>query len=209
VLSAQGLLISDVVYDYSRSRVRPWADVDPAGVAEAVAELRAEGDSELDSEGIAPGRRQFERTADLRYVGQSFDLSVPVPDGEIDAETLETVERRFHERHEKRFGHADPAEPVELVTLRLRARGVVDEPALEPADTAGSVADAVAEHRDTHFAGEVHETPVYDRSLLPAGGEFDGPAVVEGEESTVVVRPGQSVSVDADGTLAVDTGVER
>ncbi|MEF8859856.1 MAG: hydantoinase/oxoprolinase family protein [Halolamina sp.] len=209
VLSAQGLLISDIVYDYSRSRVRPWADVDPATVATAFAELRTEGDTELDSEGIAPERRRFERTADLRYVGQSFDVSVPVPDGEVDAETLDTVEHRFHERHEKRYGHADPEEPVELVTLRLRARGVVDEPALEPAGTGGTVADAISEHRDTSFDGEVHETPVYDRDRLPASTGFEGPAVVEGEESTVVVRPGQSVSVDVDGTLAVDTGVAQ
>ncbi len=209
VLSAQGLLISDVVYDDSRSRVRPWADVDPASVARAFAELRADGDDELDSEGIRPERRRFERTADLRYVGQSFDVSVPVPDGNIDAATLDTVEQRFHERHETRFGHADTAEPVELVTLRLRARGVVEEPALSPAGTGGTVADAVAEHRETYFDGDRYETPVYDRARLPASTGFDGPAVVEGDESTAVVRPGQSVSVDVDGTLTVDTGVEQ
>jgi N-methylhydantoinase A len=209
VLSAQGLLISDIVYDYSRSRVRPWQDVDPASVARAFAELRSEGDAELDSENIVPEHRRFERTADLRYVGQSFDVSVPVPDGEIDADTLDTVERRFHEQHERRYGHADPEEPVELVTLRLRARGVVEEPTLAPTSTDGTVADAVSEHRETYFAGKRYETPVYDREELPASDGFEGPAVVEGEESTVVVRPGQSVSVDVDGTLAVDTGVEQ
>jgi N-methylhydantoinase A len=209
VLSAQGLLISDVAYDYSRSMVRPWNEVDPTRVAEFFADLRAAGDTELGNEGIPAERREFERVADLRYVGQSFDVSVPVPDGELDATALETVEERFHDAHEKRYGHADPGEPVELVTLRLRARGVVDAPDMEPPATGGSAAEAVAEHRETAFDGEQYDTPIYDRDRLPAGGAFDGPAVVEGAESTVVVRPKQSVSVLDDGTLAVETGVER
>jgi N-methylhydantoinase A len=209
VLSALGLLISDVVYDYSVSRVRRFADVDPAAVGDAFDELETEGDDELGAEGVPDSHREFERTADLRYVGQSFEVSVPVPDGTIDADTLETVESRFHERHEQRYGHADPEEPVELVTLRLRARGVVEEPDLHAATVAGSVDDAVAETREVRFAGEVHETPIYDRARIPTESEFDGPAVVEGAESTVVVRPGQSVEVADDGTLVVDTGVAR
>ena len=208
-LSALGLLISDVGYDYSQSMVRPWGAVDAATVAGAFADLRAEGDDELAGEGIAPERREFERVADLRYAGQSFDVSVPVPEGEIDADALETIEERFHDRHESRYGHADPEEPVELVTLRLHARGVVDSPSTAAVSTAGTVADAVAERREVRFDGDAYDVPIYDRALLPAGGAFDGPAVVEGPESTVVLRPGQSAGVDPDGTLVVDTGVER
>lgn len=208
-LSALGLLISDVGYDYSQSMVRPWGAVDAATVAQAFAELRAEGDDELAGEGIAPGRREFERVADLRYAGQSFDVSVPVPDGEIDADALDRIEERFHERHESRYGHADPGEPVELVTLRLHARGVVDSPATAVVSPEGTVADAVAERREVRFDGEAYDAPIFDRDLLPAGGDIDGPAVVEGPESTVILRPGQSAEVDPDGTLVVDTGVEQ
>ncbi|NHX35316.1 MULTISPECIES: hydantoinase/oxoprolinase family protein [Halolamina] len=208
-LSALGLLISDVGYDYSQSMVRPWAGVDAETVATAFAELRAEGDSELAAEDVLPARREFERVADLRYEGQSFDVSVPLPDGEVDDGMLATIERRFHERHESRYGHADPEEPVELVTLRLHARGVVDSPETAAVAADGTVADAVAERREVRFAGDAYDAPIYDRDLLPAGGEFDGPAVVEGPESTVVLRPGQSAEVDPDGTLVVDTGVAK
>ncbi|GAB7094341.1 hydantoinase/oxoprolinase family protein [Halolamina litorea] len=208
-LSALGLLISDVGYDYSQSMVRPFEAVDPATVATAFAELRAEGDSELAGENVRPERREFERVADLRYAGQSFEVSVPVPEGEIDAEALAAVEERFHDRHEARYGHADPTEAVELVTLRLHARGVVDSPSTAAVGTDGSVADAVAERREVRFGEEHYDASIYDRDLLPAGGEFDGPAVVEGPESTVVLRPGQSAEVAPDGTLVVDTGVER
>jgi len=204
VLSALGLLISDVLYDYSVSRVRPWADVAPETLAESFAEFRERGRTRLEAESLDPERMSFERTVDLRYEGQSFDLSVPVPAGDLDEATLGTVVDRFHDRHRRRYGHAYPEEPVELVTIRLRARGVVESPDLRPAATDGTVADARRERRPVMFDGEYVESAVYVRESLPAGATFDGPAVVEGGESTVVVRPGQSARVDEHGSIVVE-----
>jgi len=209
VLSALGLLISDVLYDYSVSRVRPIEEVTPRGVRDVFADLYESGEQRLADEDIAPEARYYERTADLRYAGQSFEISVPVPDGEVDEAALDTVVERFHERHEQRYGHADRGEPVELVTLRLRARGGVDTPALEPPASEGSVEDAVREVRTVTYGGEPHDTRIYDRAALPADASFDGPAVVEGAESTVVVHPGQTADVDEHGNLIVDTGGGR
>ncbi|MFB6078407.1 MAG: hydantoinase/oxoprolinase family protein [Halarchaeum sp.] len=208
VLSALGLLVSDVVYDDSVSRVRPWEGLAPATVAGAFESMREDGAARLAAEGVPESRRVFERTADLRYAGQSFDLSVPVPE-DVDDEALESVVERFHERHERRYGHADRGEPVELVTLRLRARGVVETPDLSPAAREGSVADARRGARAVTYDGEVCETAVYERSRLPVGATVAGPAVVEGAESTVVVHPDQSADVDADGNLVVATGGGR
>jgi len=209
VLSALGLLVSDVLYDDSRSMVRRWDDVSPRTLRDAFDGMRDEGDERLAAEGIAEENRVFERTADLRYVGQSFEVSVPMPEGDVDAEALETVVERFHDRHERRYGHADPGEPVELVTLRMRARGVVETPDLSAPTTEGTVADAVREVREVAYDDGVHDTEIYDRTLLPTGSSFEGPAVVEGPESTVVVHPGQSVIVDPDGNLVVETGGDR
>ncbi|MXR22528.1 hydantoinase/oxoprolinase family protein, partial [Halobacterium sp. PCN9] len=103
----------------------------------------------------------------------------------------------------------DRSEPVELVTLRLRARGLVETPELEPPTTEGTVADAVREVRTVTYDGDDHETTIYDRSSLPTDATFDGPAVVEGKESTVVVHPGQTTEVDAHGNLVVETGGGR
>ncbi len=149
----------------------------------------------------------FERTVDLRYAGQSFELSVPVPAGELGRDTLATVVDRFHDRHRQRYGHAYPEEPVELVTIRLRARGGVETPDLHPAATAGTVADARRERRAVTFDGDPVETAVYDRDALPTGATFDGPAVIEGAESTVVVRPEQDARVDEYGSIVVEVGV--
>ena len=209
VLSALGLLVSDVAYDDGVSRVRRWDEVSPATLRRAFADLRERGERRLDADGIAPADRRYDRTAALRYAGQSFEVPVPVPDGEIDAGSLDALVDRFHAEHERRYGHADRSEPVELVTLRLRARGVVGTPDLPTPTTAGTVDDAIREVRPVVYDGERRETRVYDRGALPAEAGFDGPAVVEGAESTVVVHPGQTAEVDRDGNIVVDTGGGR
>ena len=204
VLSALGLLISDILYDYSVSRVRPWEEVRPATLDDAFADFRDRGRDRLAAEDLAPDSMAYERSVDLRYAGQSFELTVPVPAGEVTADALEAVVERFHDSHRKRYGHAYPEEPVELVTVRMRARGVVETPHLRQDDTDGSLADARRERRDVVFDGETTETDVYDRERLPTGARFEGPAVVEGTESTVVVRPGQEAWVDEYGTIGVE-----
>ncbi|USZ69391.1 hydantoinase/oxoprolinase family protein [Halorussus salilacus] len=204
VLSALGLLVSDVAYDYSTSRVRPWAGVSPADLREEFAEFEAEGRERLADEGFAEAA-VFERAVDLRYRGQSFELTVPVETERLDADAMDDVAARFHEAHERRYGHASPDEPLELVTIRLRARGPVEPPTLEPSARASSVDDALADERTVVYDGDPRETRVYDRSLLPAEAEFDGPAIVEGEESTIVVHPGQRGRVDEYGNVLVET----
>jgi len=200
VLSALGLLVSDLTYDHATSRVRPWRSVDPEELAATLRRFEAEGAERVPADLPV----EHERYVDLRYEGQSFDLRIPVPDpGELDAEAMETVAARFHERHETRYGHAAPAEPVELVTVRVRTRGVVDPPDLDPPSGGGDPSDAVRESRTVRF-DEDRRTPVYERESLPPGTTLDGPAVVEGPESTVVVRPDDALSVEADGTLRVE-----
>lgn len=205
VLSALGLLISDVGYEYSASHVRDWADVNADDLEATFAEFETRGRRRLRDEGFDDDALQFDRALDMRYRGQSFDLHVPVP-SPIDPDSLAAIARQFHEHHAQRYGHAAPDEPLELVTIRLRARGVVDPPALQRSSAveATSVSEAVRERRSVVFAGRPHDTPIYDRRRLPNGGSFDGPAVVEGPESTVVVQPGQRVDIDDYGNLVVE-----
>ncbi|SFR51452.1 hydantoinase/oxoprolinase family protein [Halogeometricum limi] len=205
VLSALGLLISDVIYDYSTSRVRRLADVDARDVRDTFSEFVAQGRERLAAEGRTDETVQFEASMDLRYAGQSFELSVPV-DPDVDASTLDEARDRFDAAHERRYGHASPEEPVELVTLRLRARGLVSPPDLTVEAREGAVSDAVRETRRVVLSGDAYDAPIYDRSLLPLGGEFDGPAVVEGAESTVVVHSDQRVRIDDSAALVVEVG---
>lgn len=204
VLSALGLLVSDIIYDYSTSRVRPFTEVDPSELEASFTDFERQGRDRLSEEALADDRMRFERTLDLRYVGQSFELSVSVPDGGLDEASLETIEERFHERHQRRYGHAYPDEPLELVTIRLRSRGLIDPPALTADRGEGSLEDALRHTRDVMYDGTVHETRVYDGPRLPPDSAFDGPAIVEGAESTTVVPPEQRVRVDEYGNLLVE-----
>jgi N-methylhydantoinase A len=205
VLSALGLLISDAAYEEGVSAVRPWAEVDPTDLTERFEAMEAEGRERLESEGYGPDRRRFERAVDLRYRGQSFDLRVSMPEGRLDPDALDDAAERFHDRHERRYGHASPDEPVELVTIRLRSRGVVDPPALSMSGDEGVDAEATPRTtRPATFGGETGETPIYDRETLGPGAELDGPAVIEGVESTAVVPPGADTHVDDLGNVVIE-----
>ncbi|MFB6148402.1 MAG: hydantoinase/oxoprolinase family protein [Halobacteriales archaeon] len=204
VLSALGLLISDILYDYSTSRVRRWDDVDPAELTAAFEEFEETGRERLGAEGLAPDAMAFERVLDMRYVGQSFELAIPAPEGTLDAAAKETIAERFHDAHERRYGHASPTEPVELVTVRLRARGAVSVPDLDRADGGDTVETAITEERPVVYDGTVYETRIYDRPALPTDASFEGPAVIEGPESTIVVHPDQHVTVDGFGNVIVE-----
>jgi N-methylhydantoinase A len=103
---------------------------------------------------------------DLRYAGQSFDLGVTVPE-DLGPDDLPGLADQFHERHRERYGHASPDEPIELVTVRLRARGVVETPDLVAGSGGTSLGDARREERPVTFEGETRETPIYEREALP------------------------------------------
>jgi N-methylhydantoinase A len=203
VLSALGLLISDVVYEDGVSAVRPWTSVDPADLTDRFESLAERRRDRLADEGFPPDRRRFERAVDLRYRGQSFDLRVSLPGGRLDADALAAAADRFHERHERRYGHASPDEPIELVTVRLRSRGVVEPPDLSRAERV-QTPPSPRTTRTAVFDGARHETPVYDRSSLGPGASLDGPTVVEGVESTVVVPPAASAHVDDLGNVVIE-----
>ena len=204
VLSALGLLISDLVHDFSTSRVRPWAEIDPAAIEATFEQFAEEGRTRLRKEGIDSTSIHIERSLDLRYRGQSFSLQISTPNV-FDENALDELADRFHDRHRERYGHASPAEPLELVTIRLRARGLVDQPTLRGEMVDGSIADAIRTTRPVMFYGHDHDTDVYDRELLPVDGRISGPAIIEGRESTVVVHPDQLATVDGLGTLVIES----
>lgn len=198
VLSALGLLVSDLTYEASTSRVRPWSAVDPTALEETFRAFEGDGETHVPAELPV----EHERYVEIRYEGQSYELRVPIAD-RIDEATMRAVTERFHERHETRYGHAAPSEPLELVTVRVRTRGVVDPPTLTPTAVDGDPEDAIRETRTVRFESD-HETPVYVRESLPTATTIEGPAIIEGPESTTAVRPADTLSVADDGTLRME-----
>jgi N-methylhydantoinase A len=187
VLSALGLAISDLRRDYVSPLLSDLANVDEDEFERRFEDMEKTGAGDLDGP-------EHTRRADLRYGGQSFEITV-------DAGSFEKLEDRFHAAHEQRYGYRMDDERVELVNLRLISTVPVEKPELrepEPEE------DAEAGHREANFDGEWLEVAVLDREKMGEGSEVAGPAIVEFKESTCVVRPGWSGTVDGVGTLVLE-----
>ena len=193
-LSAYGILSSGIVKDYSRTVVmRMGAKLLPPKIREHFTPLEQWARRDFREEHWR-GSLRFERTADLRYHGQGYELNVPFSSDLI---------TDFHQRHQLHYGFNHPEWDVEIVTLRLRA--VIKSPGAASPHVARSIASgSKVEHRKVWFAGRQLETPVYQREQLTRN-RLRGPAVIAEYSATTVVTPGMRFQVDDVGNLIIDT----
>ncbi len=207
LLCALGLLVEDLRVDAVRTCVTRLEAGTLGRLDTLFAEMEADAVAWLEREQVPPARRSLERWLDMRYVGQNYELLVPVPEEAWQAPPrLLPLRDRFLALHESAYGYAAPDEPIQVVNARLVARGRPDPPVLprgEPA--AAAVTTAVTAHRRVFFetAGDFVECPVYDRRRLAAGHVVAGPAVVEQFDSTTLIHPGQRAQVDDLGFLLI------
>src|SRR6185295_49620 len=197
--SALGLLIADVRRDFVRTRVSASSKTSIGEVRAALEELRRNGAAELAADGFAADRLRFAASLDMRYVGQSFELSVPVGDVGGMAE----IEHAFAEIYAARYGAAT-GRAVEIVSYRLAAWGLADKPQLPRLHPGGrSLAAAVRGTRSVHIAGAERHVTVLDRDRLPIGEASNGPMLVEEGGATTLVPEGWSVELDPVGCLVM------
>jgi len=193
VLSALGMLLADTVKDYSRSVLRAADETTPAGLGRLFRPLIFEAGRDLANEGFASGKTRLIRQLDVRYAGQSYELTVPFAAG---------YRRDFHKLHLKRYGYADDRRPVEVVNLRLKAIGLTEKPRLPEVEGGSAEASpALIDWRPMLFDGRTFKAAVYAREKLAAGNTIPGPALVLGYDSTAVVPPGWTGRVDRHGNL--------
>jgi N-methylhydantoinase A len=202
ILCALGLLVEPLRLDLVRTRVQA---LDTAELGHAFDGLETEARAWLDREGVPPAQRTLERAFDMRYLGQNFELRVPEPPGGDSAALREA----FFREHERVYGYFAGDEPVQIVNLRLTALGApppLAMPPLAPA-RAADPREAQAGEREVWFdeTAGFTRTPVYRRERLLAGHGLPGPAVVEQMDSTTIVLPGQTATVDAYGNLMIRT----
>jgi N-methylhydantoinase A len=195
--SALGLIMSDVRHDLVQSRFVRLADLDPATYAGIFAALEEEARARLRHEGFADGQVRVTCSADMRYVGQWFELNVPVPPRPA---SMDEIDRIFRAAHEERY-RVDMDRPTEFVHFRLAAHGLVAKPTLPGVAPGGRLA-ALA-RRSVRFDGKWLEVPVYDRAALPADVGFAGPALVLEFGATTVISPGYSGAVHRTGALVL------
>ena len=204
-VSAFGLLTVDVRNDYVQTHVSRHDRLQVAELQTGLDALAVEAERALADEGFAPDERRYARSADLRYLGQAFEVRVPLGDGPVTQELMDEAAARFHEAHRELYGYdfcGDPHQHVEWVNLRVSGIGPIKRPELKEI-AAGRGADvAITGTREAYF-DEWVTTEVYDRTLLGAGDELDGPAVIEEFSSTIPVHPGFRARVDAFGNIRI------
>lgn len=206
-LCSLGLLMADTKFDLSRSHIMLAKEENLAAVNALFDEMKAEGSLLLDKEKIGADRRSFTRSVDARYERQNYELSIALPDAPLTPEILAQALADFHVAHERSFGYANESFNVQFVSYRLSAVGEVEKPVLEPAPLQQEARlPAPLESRKVLFVGQgdTLETPVYHRDGFVPGLMASGPMIVEQMDTTTVIPPGWSVTVDGYSNLHLD-----
>jgi len=197
VLSAFGLLVASVEYDHSRTFRGRAETVDFGRAGSLLSELAGLGLEKLRADRAPMDQVTIGQFADMRYVGQSYELEVPLP-AMLGRDNIGLVMADFHDLHQRVYGHASATEPVEFVNLRCVCALGFPPPRLAPLARGGRLEDAVRSTRRVVFPGasQAMPTPILDRARIPTGVPIAGPAIVEQADTTTVISPGQSAQLD-------------
>jgi N-methylhydantoinase A/oxoprolinase/acetone carboxylase beta subunit len=208
ILSALGLMATDLKYDFSKTELQVASRADLKKLVLDFSKLEQEAYSRLEQDRVPENRRAIERAADCRYKGQGYELRVCVPAGDIDNRTISIIVENFHEAHEKEFGRAFRDNDVEIVNIRVLGIGTIPELKWPRIKTGNEDADAAFKYQKV-VVFEVGGKPepitakVYERGRLKCGNVLTGPAIVEQMDSTVVVTPGSKAAVDGFGNIII------
>tara|TARA_Y100001954_G_scaffold145802_1_gene155206 strand:+ start:42 stop:2153 length:2112 start_codon:yes stop_codon:yes gene_type:complete len=205
VFCSVGMLASDVEHNFVRNLLRPLARLDAAPFAEAVEGLRTDGVDRLSSDGFPDDQIRLSFGADLRYLGQSSELTVTMePDGILD-QGFEALEQAFHAAYQDTYGYTND-EPVELVNIRLAARGVRENRlSFQGIDSQIVALDIADGERSAWFAasGDYAAIPTRARTVI-AAVPVSGPAILEAYDTTIVLPPDATAGSDGCGSIVID-----
>lgn len=204
VLSALGFLEADFKNEFVQTYIRSTVGLDPNAVWTRFAELESKAKSWLEEQEVSAADASIQYTLDLRYEQQGFEVSVDVSEDLVrEKGGLEPILADYHALHERLYGVRFTV-PVELVALRVVARGAtppVNEAA--PAGAGSDVKAAIMETRPAYFDGAWHDTPHYDRSKLGVGSRVEGPAIIRQYDTTTVLLPAHYAEIDDHGNVLI------
>jgi N-methylhydantoinase A len=205
IMSTVGFLTAPAAFDY----VRPWrvelARVDWTRAEILLQELEAEGERTLLASGIEPGRISSSRTVDMRYIGQGHEILVSVPHGPLGAHVIPKLIGAFEERYRHLYGRNGPPVGLEIVNWRVEVSGPKPNVRLHVPQGRNREAAILKGTRPAYFpeVNGFEDTPVLDRYSMTQGFQFEGPAIVEERESTLIVGPGAACRIDEQWNLIV------
>ena len=203
VLSAYGGLIADIRNDFIRTA---FVDLDAAGLATLdshAADLEKQALHWLREEQGFEGEARLIFTADMRYLGQSYEIETPVNREDIAAGRIAPLAEAFHAEHARVYDHSDPDAPIQIVNLRLVVSGSVARPVIAESAVTTGKAEPLG-HADIFLDGARHSAGLYMRANLTSGQTFSGPAIVMQDDCTTIVPPGLGVTVDGWGNLVIE-----
>jgi N-methylhydantoinase A len=207
ITSAMGLLTADLKYDAIRTQFQVSTSCDLDWINADFSAMEADLMARFAQDGVEGNDVAFQRSGDLRYVGQGYELKVPFAAGLIDAVAIADVWNMFHGIHAAEYGHAFEDSPIELVNLRVTAVGHMPKLEHMPRLEGGSLETAFLYTRESVFrdAGilKTFETSIYRRDALPVGTPINGPAILLQKDSTTVVPPNATACVHASGSIII------
>ena len=209
--STFGLLSAPLAFDFVRSAYSRLDQLDWQFANSLVNEMAVEGRKVLESSGLSAREITYQRTADMRYVGQGHEVSVALPDGELSAKDLPRITAGFEETYRALYGRKGPDVALEVINWRVVASGPRPVMNLQLPRGAARRSDVRKGSRSAYFPereGYV-DTAVYDRYALEAGMEFTGPAIVEERESTLIVGARGRARVDKKLNIVVELSDEK
>ncbi|MCC7107024.1 MAG: hydantoinase/oxoprolinase family protein [Chloroflexi bacterium] len=208
VTATVGFLVAPLAFDFVRSFYGRLGALRWSEVAELYDEMEREGLEVLAASGVPASETTLIRSADMRYVGQGYEVRVPVPIGPLTNATEPLLRESFETVYRRLYQRVGPAVGAEVVNWRLVVSGPRPEVKLREADSSlsANATGALKGHRDVYVREhrDFRSVPVYDRYRLGAGATFDGPAIVEERESTVVIGPGGRATIDEFRNLRVN-----
>jgi N-methylhydantoinase A len=199
ILCALGLLQSDLRGDFAITRLMPLSAAAVGEIEAIAAELRRDCEAWFAGAGVGGDARRTALSVDMRYAGQNYELSVPLPAGPVTPATIAELAAGFAAVHLRLYGYVAEDEPMQLVTFRAEATGIVPKADMRPATEVGPDPSAAEfARRDVWLreAGAFVSCPLYDRDKLLPGNRIDGPAIVEQMDATTLIVPNAAATVD-------------
>ena len=201
VASAFGATAMDLRHDLEAFYFSPVADAEVATINRMYEQLEKDAIALLEADGLKAADVQLSRSAQMRYVGQSYEVETPIPSGKLTAADLPAIATNFHQCHEMEFGVSSDDFAPAIVSLGVTVVGKIARPPIQQIDVAGR--EPIKGQRQVYFDRAWHASNIYDGHALAAGATVEGPCIVEYEHACAVLPPNASGTVDAYGNMMI------
>lgn len=205
--SALGLVLSDIKCDFVHSKLLTKEQISSNILNEIYEELDIQGNDGLDKQNVFEENKVLIRTCDMRYFGQAFEISVPLPCKVFTEQDIDDMVEKFHNLHEQAYGHCMKEDPIEFVNFRVSSIGTFAKPNIVKGESTRYSGSDNKVYGKAIFDGEEYKVPIIDRDSLVIGDKIDGPVIIGEMGATVVVYPNHTAKIDELKNIVMYTNI--